>query len=132
MSKTTIIAIVAVLVALVAGGLAYWFYYQNNVAAPTPKQIYNSAGGAQPAQTSYVYIKNFGFEPANLTVTKGTLVIWDNLDNVAHTAVGDKGGPLSPRMNPGNSYGYTFNAVGSFPYHCSIHPTMKGTVTVVQ
>lgn len=147
MSKSTIIAITLAVVVVAGGGLAYFMYSQtskNTYPAPqtggsaqqtnTPAATYNPAtGSTQPAQTTYmVNIKNFGFEPANATVKKGTLVIWDNFDNVTHTVVGDKGGPSSSRLNPGNSYGYTFNTVGSFPYHCSIHPNMKGTVTVVE
>lgn len=31
---------------------------------------------------------------------------------------------------PGNEACLTFNEVGAFPYHCSVHPTMTGTVTV--
>lgn len=67
-----------------------------------------------------------------MTVKKGTKVTWKNNDRVQHTVTGDKGAPFSPEMQVGDSYTYTFNTVGTFPYHCGFHPTMKGTVTVVE
>ncbi|MGZ7188671.1 MAG: plastocyanin/azurin family copper-binding protein, partial [Halobacteriota archaeon] len=35
-----------------------------------------------------------------------------------------------PLLNTGDTYTYQFNNSGSFPYHCSIHPYMKGTIVV--
>ena len=39
-------------------------------------------------------------------------------------------GPDSPVLNTGETYSYTYDAVGIFDYHCRIHPTVKGSVTV--
>lgn len=89
--------------------------------APTP-----SAG-----QSVAVTISNFAFSPATITVHKGTKVTWTNEDSAAHTVTGNNGGPASGDIGQGASYSYTFNTVGSFPYHCAIHPYMKATVTVV-
>jgi plastocyanin len=33
-------------------------------------------------------------------------------------------------MAPGASFTQTFSTAGSFPYHCSFHPGMIGTVAV--
>lgn len=79
-----------------------------------------------------VSIKNFAFNPSTITVHKGTKVTWTNNDSVGHTVTGNNGGPASQLINPGQSYSYTFNTVGSFPYHCGVHPSMLGTVQVIQ
>lgn len=81
-----------------------------------------------------VSITGSSFSPANLTVAKGTTVTWTNNDSVQHTVTGDNGGPNTPnRMNPGDTYQFTFNTAGSFPYHCEVHgSSMSGTVTVTE
>ena len=75
-------------------------------------------------------IKNFAFSPAQITVNKGDTVVWTNNDTAPHTVTGDNGGPDSPTLQNGATYSYTFNTAGTFPYYCSIHPMMKGIVTV--
>lgn len=77
-----------------------------------------------------VSISGMAFSPTNLTVAQGTTVTWTNNDNTAHTVTGDNGGPASGQLNNGQTYSFTFTTVGSFPYHCSNHPTMTGSVTV--
>jgi plastocyanin len=36
----------------------------------------------------------------------------------------------SPVIPKDGSYSFTFTSLGTYPYHCSIHPAMKGTITV--
>ena len=36
----------------------------------------------------------------------------------------------SGTLNQGQSYIYTFTTAGDFDYHCAIHPSMLGTVSV--
>ncbi|HET6924285.1 MAG TPA: cupredoxin family copper-binding protein [Candidatus Saccharimonadales bacterium] len=88
----------------------------------------------QAAQQSMnVTIQNFAFSPANLTVPQGTAVTWTNKDSTAHTVTSDSGGPFvlnSGTIEPGLTFSTTLNKTGTFPYHCSIHPNMKGTITV--
>ncbi|HTZ41834.1 MAG TPA: plastocyanin/azurin family copper-binding protein [Candidatus Omnitrophota bacterium] len=33
-------------------------------------------------------------------------------------------------MPGGGTYSHTFAAAGTYSYHCSIHPSMKGTIIV--
>ena len=81
--------------------------------------------------TNTVTISNMTFSPASLTVKVGTTVTWVNNDGFTHTVTGDNGGP-NGQVAGGSSYSFTFNTAGSFPYHCSIHAGMNGTVTVTQ
>jgi len=77
------------------------------------------------------------FVPANLTVTVGTTVSWQWIDNVfAHNVVPDDGSTPAPSgslVSAPHSYQYTFNTLGTFHYHCQAHGAsgMVGTVTVV-
>lgn len=69
------------------------------------------------------------FVPSTITVKKGTAVTWTNRDIVNHTVTGS--GWKSGTLAPDQSYTRTFNTVGSFDYTCTLHPTMQGTVNVV-
>jgi len=78
-----------------------------------------------------VAIAGFAYAPATLAVKVGTEVTWANTDQADHTVTFDdtkvKG---SGNMPKGSTYKNTFDAAGTFAYHCRIHPTMTGTVTV--
>lgn len=80
-----------------------------------------------------VSIKDFAFGPTTITVKKGTTVTWTNQDGPKHTVTADGSeGPKSGLLAKGESTSYTFNSVGSFPYHCEPHPFMKATVVVTE
>lgn len=89
-------------------------------------------GGTGGAQTHSVSINNFAFSPASLTINKGDTVVWTNMQSgTPHTVTSDSGSELgSGQLSTGSSYSHTFNTAGTFAYHCSIHPTMHGTVIV--
>ena len=78
-----------------------------------------------------VSIPGFLFSPAILTVAQGDTVTWTNDHTVNHTATSDDGLEWdSGVLTPGQSFSYTFTTAGAFPYHCAIHPSMTGTITV--
>jgi plastocyanin len=98
---------------------------------------------AYASTTQYsVTIANYAFQPLNISITTGTMVIWTNRDTVAHTVTSSPqtnltsgGSPLieSGNMNPNQSFNYTFNLPGYYPYQCSYHystPSMNGWVMV--
>jgi plastocyanin len=66
-------------------------------------------------------------------VKTGTTVTWMNNDGAPHTIVSEAGSPAtfsSESLSTGASYSFTFAQPGTYTYHCSIHPSMKGTVIV--
>ncbi len=78
-----------------------------------------------------VNIANMAFSPQVIAVSAGDTVQWVNTDTVAHTVTSD--GSLlwdSGTIKPGASYERQFKFAGSYPYHCGIHSTMKGTVVI--
>ena len=69
--------------------------------------------------------------PATTTVKKGTVVSWYNYDGVAHTVTSNDGTTFdSGSLDAGSTFSYTANTVGTFPYHCNFHSSMKGTLVV--
>ncbi len=79
-----------------------------------------------------VVITMMKFEPATLKVHAGDTVVWINKGVVAHDVTEDNNAWRSGTGNihPGETYKHVVNK--SFTYHCSIHPTMKGSVTVIK
>jgi plastocyanin len=79
-----------------------------------------------------VSIGNFTFKPQSLQVAAGTTVSWVNEDDVPHTIVGsDPGSPLkSGALDTDASYSAVLDKPGTYPYFCSLHPHMTGTVVV--
>lgn len=77
-----------------------------------------------------IQIRNFAFVQSSLTVSPGTKVTWVNCDTETHTSTSDTNAWDSGALTPGSSFERTFTASGSFPFHCTPHPSMKGTVVV--
>ncbi len=70
------------------------------------------------------------YSPNPITVTRGSTVTWTNNDTVTHTATADSGSWNSGGLAPGTSYSTTYQIAGTYPYHCTIHPNMVGSVIV--
>jgi plastocyanin len=72
------------------------------------------------------------FSPGTITVKVGTTVKWTNSDYYSsHTVTSDDGTSFnSGSVASGSSFSYTPTAAGTFPYHCSIHAGMNGTLVV--
>jgi len=69
--------------------------------------------------------------PDPVAVGVGGTVTWTNDDAVAHTVTFDDASRTSSKnLDPGATFSATFPKAGSYPYHCSIHSSMQGTVTV--
>jgi plastocyanin len=77
-----------------------------------------------------VDIVGFSFSPQNLDVMVGDTVRWTNQDNVPHTSTSDSDIWDSGILNNGQSYMRMFSDAGDFPYHCTVHPSMMGSVHV--
>src|SRR4030095_11989873 len=110
---------------------------QNTEQAPTTTEETNPAPESSQDQqppdnenVEHVSIKDSAFSPASITVKKGTTVTWTNEDSVAHTVTPDQESAAfqgSGSLSAGESFNQTFNAVGTYTYHCTPHPHMTGT-----
>lgn len=70
------------------------------------------------------------FVPAEITISVGDTVTWENTDDVSHTSTSDDGVWQSGNIAPGESYSYTFDEAGTFGYFCEYHQGMVGAVVV--
>ena len=80
-----------------------------------------------------VALRDFNFVPAEVRVAPGTTVTWVNCEPEtidAHTSTADGGAWDSGLLAPDETFSRTFGEAGAFPYHCTPHPFMRGTVTV--
>ena len=82
------------------------------------------------ARTAEITIDNFTFEPKETKVAVGTTVTWINRDDIPHTVVSTDKEFKSKVLDTGDKFSFTFTKAGTFPYFCSIHPKMTGTVVV--
>lgn len=102
----------------------------------------SDAGSSSPSGTSTpatpnggvsadaVAIKDFSFQPADITVKVGQKVTWTNEDSAVHNVIANDGPLKSPDLEQGQSYSFTAKEPGTFSYICTFHPNMKGTLTV--
>ncbi len=93
----------------------------------------------QPGNTLYLpadkpvfstSISGMAFADQNITIKAGQTITWVNKDSIAHTVTSDTGLWDSGSINSGKSFSLTLKQPGQYSYHCSIHPFMKGTITV--
>ena len=80
------------------------------------------------------------YSPNPIQVSVGTTVTWTNNDSQPHTVTsGSNGQPdnkfnsspnFNPLLNPGQTFSFTFTEEGNYPYFCTLHPNMVGTVIV--
>lgn len=99
---------------------------------PNQQPPNQTPGGNQTPQSGsvVVHISGFKFQPADIVVTAGTNVTWVNDDSVMHTVTADNGAFDLASMQHGDNRSFVFNQAGNYSYHCSIHLSMKGSVTV--
>ena len=99
-------------------------------AACTPK----AAATATAASTVKVVAdsqKQGTYQPDPVTVQAGQSITWTWEDQGNQHSVSADGGSFeSCLQGAGSTFTTTFAKAGTYPYHCSIHPQMKGSVTV--
>ncbi|NJK77926.1 MAG: hypothetical protein HC944_03045 [Nanoarchaeota archaeon] len=94
-------------------------------------------GSASPDAPYFWQNEKSGLATGDIDIIIGDTVIWKNADTAKHTVTSgtvDDGpdgifGDTS-FLVPGQSYKFTFDTAGQYPYYCLIHPWMTGTVFV--
>lgn len=124
---------------IVLVGVGAFLYLGKNKKQPANTMQQNSTNQtasptSAPSTTSKnaVQIQNFAFSSASITVKVGDIVTWTNQDSAGHSATADDSSFDTGVLDQGKSGTATFQKAGTFTYHCSVHPNMKGTVVVTQ
>jgi plastocyanin len=110
---------VGVIVALVLAQLAG--------AAEAPKP----PAGAERGTAARVRIVDNRYRPRTITVEAGTRVRWSNAGRNSHSVTADDRSFDSGLLAPGDRFARRFRRPGSYPFHCTVHPRMTGTIRVV-
>lgn len=111
-----------------AGGTRDWVFRANlyfdraSGAVPTPPPGLAIAGE--------IPIQQYSFLPSEITVHAGTTVTWSNQDEAVHTVTAADKSWDSGRIPIGGTFSQTFTQPGTYEFACSIHPSMKGRITV--
>jgi plastocyanin len=122
-SNTTSWVAGIVIIVLVAIGLYYYVYAPSVVAPVVAPSVFSG-------NVENLRMLEFTYLPPTLTVSVGTMVNWTNGDKVPSDVVSNDGLFNSGSMDTGASYSYVFESAGTYEYHSSLHPTMKGKIIV--
>jgi plastocyanin len=87
-------------------------------------------GGKGGPGTNEVWIRNMAFTPSTITVAAGTTITWTNKDAVTHNVTSNSAVFSSGAMGTGATFSFKFTTTGTYPYSCTIHPSMTATVIV--
>jgi plastocyanin len=82
------------------------------------------------ASTATIAVQNMAFSQRFVTVPLGATVTWSFRDSVPHSTTSNQNFWNSGAVGPGRSYTTTFPSAGVFAYHCALHPTMTGQVSL--
>jgi plastocyanin len=98
------------------------------LVAVLPLLLLAPARAAGPSEE--VAIEFSDYRPDLLDVLPGERVDWTNVSQRTHTVTSDTGAFDSGEVGPGGHFSFTFDQVGQYQYHCTIHPSIVGEVDV--
>ena len=84
------------------------------------------------AGLTVVTLNASSFSPATVTIDVGEIVRWVNGQAIAHTITpeGHSEWPSQTMSVNGETFEHTFQTAGSYPYLCTFHAGMTGTINV--
>ena len=88
-----------------------------------------AAAPRKPVKHS-VAMEAVAFQPGAVTVNVGDTVVWTNNDPFPHTVTSKNGVFDSKQLPAGKVWSYRAQKKGDYPYVCTLHPTMSGTIHV--
>jgi len=88
------------------------------------------ATGVTGAAAATVDVVSLHFAADTVRIAAGQVVRWVNKDPLDHSVSFEVDGPESGPIPAKGSYAVRFDRPGTYPYHCTPHPFMKGVVVV--
>ena len=137
--KIVIISIAIVFISIIIGGAIIvtqvltsnpnFAHHNNETHSPV-----NPQQNSSPAPEGTVRIvDNAGsnsYSPNPIEAKVGETVTWVNDDSAVHTVTSTDGIFDSDILQRGQTFNYTFDKEGEYPYYCMLHHNMVGTVSV--
>jgi plastocyanin len=77
-----------------------------------------------------VTMEGRAFSVGHVEGSVGDVITFTNKDSVPHTATLDDGTCTTENLGKDASGSLVFDAPGSYPFHCRIHPDMTGTFEI--
>jgi plastocyanin len=79
----------------------------------------------------FITISNSTFYPSNLTIEKGTIVSWKNMDSFSHNLIISNGVVIKDNiLNPGETFENWFSKSGNYIITSNGEPNMVGIIIV--
>ena len=123
---------VIILLMVIAGGYIISRMPKSSKVDTSTQTSHAATPSVAPEQNT-VIIKDLDFATKSISVKKGTTVTWKNQDTAKHTVTFDDSTITSSELfGSGQSFSTTFTTTGTYTYHCTPHPFMKGSVTVTE
>ena len=88
------------------------------------------ATGVTGPAAATVDVVSLHFSTDTVRIAVGQVVRWVNKDPLDHTVTFEVDGPASGPIPAKGSYAVRFDRAGTYPYHCTPHPFMRGVVVV--
>jgi plastocyanin len=113
----------------------YGSSYQTPYGGYGSSQSYDNYPTAPQSPTKGVVevaVYDDNFKESTITIDPGTIVRWTNHGHHVHTVTSDQDVWESRKLNPGDVFNQTFNQTGTYPYHCTIHPSKMYGVVIVK
>jgi len=121
-----------IVVVIIVGVILYIMNQSGTMQQSNPSQRQTQTVSSPAIAQNAVTIQNMTFSPATLSVKVGDKVTWINEDSIGHSATADDNSFDTGVIAQGQSVSATFSKVGTYTYHCSVHPNMKATIIVTQ
>jgi len=86
--------------------------------------------GAAATAPQEVSVEFSDYRPSQLDVLPGETVLWTNVSQRTHTVTSDTGLFDSGDVEAGQHFSARFDTVGTYAYHCIIHPSITGEIDV--
>jgi plastocyanin len=98
------------------------------------RPVADDPGARMPVVTQMIEDSDaarWGYAPPSTSVMAGQSLTWTNIGEQPHTATDDGGAWDTGIVAAGASASFVFTMPGTYAYHCTLHPWMKGAVVVV-
>jgi len=127
---------VRIILILIAFAVLFSIPLSTNVFAQTSYEVKMPTGSSDPQAPYFWQSVKDGSTTGIVEIVIGDTIVWSNADTAFHTVTsGSEADGLdglfdSKEFAPGKSFTYKFSEIGHYPYYCTLHPWMQGTIIV--